>query len=305
MEAEMNFVEFTEKMREEVSKKSGREFELTTVVKNNSAVYVSMITVEKSHIVPTIYLEPFYNKYCSGWRVNQLARDFITMYNEAESQDIVGLEIIDQISKYEVVKKEIYFKLINYENNVGLLKDVPHDKFMNLAKVFYIRVKSTNGLEGSITIKNEMLKSWSISKTELARVAEENTLNSKPVIKKMTEILDRIYDKEELDEIENAEEKMYVMTNAEQHFGAATMCNMSVLKGFADKVGTDLCILPSSLHEVILTPIFYSNVVEMYEKIFTNKVRVCSVNSEAVERTEILSNNVYLYRRETSKIEMY
>ena len=305
MESEMSFVEFTEKMREEVSKQSGREFELNPVVKNNGAVYVGMITVEKSHIVPTIYLEPFYNKYCSGLWITQLARDFITMYNEAESQDIVGLEIIDQISKYEVVKKEIYFKLINYENNVGLLKDVPHDKFMNLAKVFYIRVKSTNGLEGSITIKNEMLKNWSISKTELARVAEENTLNIKPVIKKITEILDRIYDKEELAEIENAEEKLYVMTNAEQHFGAATMCNMIALKEFADKVGADLCILPSSLHEVLLTPIFYNTPVEMYEKIFTNKARVCSVNSEAVERTEILSNNVYVYRRETGKIEMY
>lgn len=125
METKMSFVEFTEKLREEVSKQSGREFELNPVVKNNGAVYVGMITVEKSHIVPTIYLEPFYNKYCSGLWITQLARDFITMYNEAESQDIGGLEIIDQISKYEVVKKEIYFKLINYENNVGLLLMLP------------------------------------------------------------------------------------------------------------------------------------------------------------------------------------
>ena len=59
METKMSFVEFTEKLREEVSKQSGREFELNPVVKNNGAVYVGMITVEKSHIVPTIYLEPF------------------------------------------------------------------------------------------------------------------------------------------------------------------------------------------------------------------------------------------------------
>ena len=264
-----------------------------------------MITVEKSNVVPTIYLEPFYSKYRAGLWITQLARDFITVYTEAELQNIDGLELINQINKYEVVKNEIYFKLINYENNVGLLKDVPYEKFLNLAKFFYIRVRDVHGLEGEITIRNEMLEHWNISKSEVVRVADKNTQNSKPIIKSMTEILGGVFDEDELDTIENMEEKLYVMTNAEQHFGAATMCNVKALKEFADKVEADLCILPSSLHEVILTPIFYNTPVEMYEKIFTNKVRVCNVNSEVVERTEILSNNVYFYRRETGKIEMY
>ena len=67
---------------------------------------------------------------------------------------------------------------------------------------------------------------------------------------------------------------------------------------FAQKLGKDLYILPSSIHEVILLPklpIFEKNEL-------VNMVR--EVNTEGVAADEILSDNVYEYNRNERLITM-
>ena len=72
----------------------------------------------------------------------------------------------------------------------------------------------------------------------------------------------------------------------------------SVLERFANVLGTDLYILPSSVHEVILLP---KN--DTYNKdILAQMVR--EVNMEGVPSDEILSDNVYEYNRKDGLISI-
>ena len=89
---------------------------------------------------------------------------------------------------------------------------------------------------------------------------------------------------------------MYVLSNKTKIFGAAVMLYSEVLKKFAEKKQTDLFILPSSVHEVIIIPktegMEWKKLQEM----------VIEVNATQVEDIEILSDSVYCYSREKDEL---
>ena len=72
------------------------------------------------------------------------------------------------------------------------------------------------------------------------------------------------------------------------------------IKDFADKIGSDLIILPSSIHEVLILADNHTHEYEM----FRDMVR--HVNAEDVPKEDILSDELYLYRRgESSQIILW
>ena len=68
-----------------------------------------------------------------------------------------------------------------------------------------------------------------------------------------------------------------------------------VVKKFADKVGQDIYIIPSSIHEVILIPAMGWDTKEIDEMIR-------EVNRTQLDPVEILSDHVYVYKRETEEL---
>ena len=68
-----------------------------------------------------------------------------------------------------------------------------------------------------------------------------------------------------------------------------------LLKKLADSLATDLYILPSSVHELIITPGDGEN-----ETFLKQLVR--EVNELEVSREEVLSDSVYRYLRKEGKI---
>ena len=70
------------------------------------------------------------------------------------------------------------------------------------------------------------------------------------------------------------------------------------LRDFANYMGHDLYILPSSIHEVILIPAYDH---DSYDEL-TSMVK--EVNSTQLSKEEILSDHVYFYSRETGQISM-
>ena len=75
--------------------------------------------------------------------------------------------------------------------------------------------------------------------------------------------------------------------------------NKKAMEKAAEAIGDDFYILPSSIHETILVPVRgkedgADKLAEM----------VACVNHSEVPDTEILSNHVYRYRRQSRRIEL-
>jgi|UPI0004B2FDD9 mRNA-degrading endonuclease toxin of MazEF toxin-antitoxin module len=89
---------------------------------------------------------------------------------------------------------------------------------------------------------------------------------------------------------------MYVLTNIKKIEGAACMLYPGLIREFADRTGSSLFIIPSSVHELLILP-----VEDMKE---TEEIRsmIREINDTQVQPDEILSYSLYCYDREEGRI---
>ena len=115
------------------------------------------------------------------------------------------------------------------------------------------------------------------------------------------------YDEDALDSlIKAAEERrleneplfptLYVLTNPAGVNGAACMAYPQVIKNFADRMGRDILILPSSIHEVLLV-----TDADHYDHEDMSQM-VNDINLTEVPPEDRLSNQIYRYRRKDDQI---
>ena len=158
-------------------------------------------------------------------------------------------------------------------------------------------------------IHAEHMKIWKVDINTLYGLAEINTPRLLPAeIKTMTEVMKKIageYMESDWGDTffeglldESIPKPLYVMSNCDGMKGAAVILYEGVLKEFAEKIGCDLFILPSSIHEVLLVP--YEESVNAAELEETVKM----INLAEVPKEEVLSDHVYLYSRKTDQVIM-
>jgi len=83
----------------------------------------------------------------------------------------------------------------------------------------------------------------------------------------------------------------YIMTNKYQINGASVLLYHGLLDGLAEKLGTDLYVIPSSIHEFLILPVLPGTCIQDLNAM------IHEVNSTQVEEEEILSDHAYFYSR--------
>jgi len=84
---------------------------------------------------------------------------------------------------------------------------------------------------------------------------------------------------------------LYVLSNTEKYYGASAILYPEVLSFFADLRESDLYILPSSIHEVLLLPKDSRTHAEDLNCI------IQEVNASQVLKEEVLSDHFYYFDR--------
>lgn len=312
MSTSMNFELFKESVIQLIKEKVGSNIDVfaDSVKKNNGVVWTGIILKEKDkNASPTIYIDEFYNEYKRGVSIKKIAEAIYDMFLEnryEESVDLSGFQ------DYDKAKKQIAFKLINFEKNRKLLQEIPHRTFCNLAVVFYYAVNEPPFWgKASILITHAHLKYWKIEEEELYRNAMKNTPVLFPAgIENIENVMFGLLKKEivceELmqdflvqvkREMETEKIPMYVLTNQQKVHGAACMIYPDVIKNFAKEIEKDLYILPSSIHEVILLPFDMNITAESLISMVTE------INHTHVDECEVLTDTVYYYNRAEDKLK--
>lgn len=300
----MEYREFLENVRKEVESRydSNVSVTLNHVMKNNGTELDGITIMEKDkNIAPTIYINSFYDRYREGVSLKAVVSEIIRIYNQNKNSININA---DYFENYENVRKTIVYKLVNYQKNKKLLEDVPYKRVLDLAVVFYCLIEQRKGVSATALIHNEHLRIWNVTEDEIYNDALKNT----PVllagsIVPMSKILSEIAGTAPVDNDEKVCEYtggdiLYVLTNSSRVNGAACILYDNLLKKFANDVHSDLYILPSSVHEVIIVP--KKNAFDKSE--LADMVR--EVNEQGVSQDEILSDNVYEYNRKNGLITM-
>lgn len=289
-----NFIEkLISKLKEELP--SEHIIKCTKITKNNGTESTSIIIKSSTAtIYPSIYIDDFFNDYKNGRPIKDIADDILCFY---QKQSISDFDIY-QFTDFNHVKDKIYFQLINTEKNADLLKDVPNVPYLDFSIIFRVSVNAGPFQEGSFIIHHTHLSMWGVSLHDIYTAAMENTPKLFPwEIKSMANLLTQLAPCLFQEDFSPYDSTMHVLTNTKKINGCSCILYPNVLSDFADKLGCDLYILPSSIHEAILLP---------YEKESPSKLSeiVKDVNASIVRAEDFLSDNVYHYCRKTKQLNI-
>lgn len=255
---------------------------------------------ENTMISPTLYINDMYEKYSKTGDLQATLREAAEAMDEAfREAEVPPLDI-------STAKDNIIFQLVNTMQNEDLLKKLPHRDFQDLSIIYRWVVGVEQQGISSVVINNHVAESLGMGEEELFKAAAENTRRIlPPVVQSMNEVMRDMFvadgmPKELADLMVGEQEPemtMWVISNERKIEGAASMLYEDKLHSLAEKVGTDLYILPSSVHEVIAVS------VEMGEPEELARM-VAEINMDQVDLSERLSNQVYHYDKDLRKITL-
>ncbi len=278
----MNVIEFREEIMAQIKDylpSSFADIDITPFDKtaiNGNIKYG--ITVRIGKISPTIYLDQIaegYDFICPA-AFGQVA-ELIQKYSEIPAIDV------DHFSDFAEVSKNIYLKLCNGSNADRFDRDgIVYRKVMDLLIYVVEGIEIGNGW-GTVTIKENMLDMWGITKDELFNIAGENSREMTDV-KDMVEV---IHEKAPFMYIPTDGPKMIVVNYKKQlNGGAAAILFPEVRESVSRILGTnDMAIIPCSVNETIF-------IVNPHEAYLCNQM-IGEVNVSEVAPDDVLSDHLY------------
>ena len=249
------------------------EVSLREVQKNNGCKRKALTV--KAVCAPCMYLDGYYECYKvegMSYTLDKIMLDFDDAITQGEEyKEIVFLP-------WSEIKDCIIFQLVNYERNSEWLKSVPHKRMLDLAIVFRYLIDSDEREMASTVITDSFSQKLGVTTEELYEVACKNTPNLLPYT------LGDIGDILGLGDV--GANFMWCLTNDKMVNGAACMLYNGVLESIRERFGTNLVIIPSSIHEVLILPV-------EYEKEMNDMVQ--EVNKTVLSAEDILADHIYVY----------
>lgn len=294
----MNYQQFIEEVERRVKEKIKGNETMTvyihTAVKNNGKERKGITVSEKGiHISPTIYLEEYFQQFQEGKPIEEIVEKILQLYEEVKCSHPCEESLLQN---YEELKGKFACKLIHRGKNEKLLNDIPYVPWMDLAIVVFVLLEVSPYGTATVLVRKEHLEIWGLTEAQLFDEAKKNTpillpYQFCPMRKLLQEICPYA-----VDEGEEEEESLYVLSNKLRSFGAASMLYDGILEKVGQKLGENYYILPSSIHEVIVVPESKSPVKQDLEEM------VREINETQVEEEEVLSDRVYYFSRKENRL---
>lgn len=294
----MNYSEFVKVFMDTMKQHLGEEYQMKTeLISKNNGVKLLALTIKhkEKNIAPVVYLEPLYMSYQKGSALETIIK---MVLGQMEKECALSEEAAKKISSLDTASDRIAYRLVSKAENKELLADVPWTEWNDLAIIYYLHLGTSADKQITTIIHNHQARAWNVTADELFEIAKENTPKICPSTMGCLEHLLFGWNEDEGEIVhENTRiPTLYVLSNENGINGAVCMLYDNVLKEFAEKMGSDLLILPSSIHEVLVLKYDEDMNVETY------KDMVRSVNENDVPKEDILSNSVYVYTRHDDTI---
>lgn len=288
----MEYLEFLDSVTDYINEAADDvKVSVHKAVKNNGVrLYGLSFSKDGYNASPTIYMENYYDEYLGGTDVNEIGDRLISLYHENDLAVKLNMSFFDS---FESVKDRLFIKLINRAKNEEYLENAPYEEFLDLAIVPYVRVYEKKIGNGIIMVRNEHLRLWKTDKRTVIETAMKNTHDHDDYkLCHIIDVLKSMGSAEGIPEPDRDSFPMYVASNGRMTNGAAVLTMKDKLKEFAQVIGGDYYIIPSSVHELILL----GNCDGSSSHEIDMMIR--EVNSTQLGPDDVLSDHVYRYRKD-------
>ena len=278
------FKEETAKKLEELAGDGVSVMEHKVVKNNGTALDAISFHTDGCIASPTVYLEPYYSRGLSVEdAAGKIYRDYL------ESMGNIPHEA-DAILDYGAVKGRIVYRLVNYGMNSQMLGHMPHRRYIDLAVTYCVLFPDDGtGMEKTVQVTDSLMGQWGAGCDEIEERARENT--PRLLEWQMDSIEGLLGQSMDMDMPESFHMgvSMYVLTNRKKIGGASCILYPGLLEKIAGKWGTDIVIIPSSIHELILLPAGG----DIHADALAGMIR--EINGSVLAPAEVLSDHAYLY----------
>lgn len=272
-------------------------------LKNNDTTRCGIVFhIPDEVAAPTVYVDDFYDDYLKKKiTISEISEEIVKLLKKIrqKTRQYASLAL-----DFESCRERIIYRLVSGQTNEQILEGMPYLPFLDFAVTFYIVCSSTeHGLE-SIRITNDLLRQWEVGVKELMACAEKNTpvlfpSRIEPLQDVLTNYLEgenRESNAENISDDESADMfGMLLLTNRQGINGASVLLYPGLLKELTERYGTDMYLIPSSIHEFLLLPSSeHMNLSEL-----TDMIR--EINRNHVHPEEILSDHAYFYSKKEAK----
>lgn len=254
-------------------------------------------------IAPIFYLDDYYGDYRNGVDIVDIAARLVysAMKHENKKDDVK----FDVWKTRNFVIANVVPVVVGLHDNQHMLREMVYDIVYDDILVLYRVIALLQGEKiCSYTLRADHLDYIETTKDEIRRHAMQNMdrilgfqVNTmEDVLKSMLAEEPGTFDISDYETVMMKKHPMYIYTNRRQLLGAAVILYPDRFKYLADKLESDLYILPSSIHEVIAVPVTDTESTESLANM------VDEINNMYVNTEDRLTSSVYKYSREFNKI---
>ena len=192
---------------------------------------------------------------------------------------------------------------------MAMLQKVPHRPFFDLEIVYYMGTDEF-GKEGEFLIDDYVAKRLGISENDLFQHAVNNLKHVIPVtLEPIQDVILKSFEMPCIEDITEGEQcllcdlmgsnphnDIWVFSNEHKRYGASAVLSLERLQPLAQYLSSDLYLLPSSVHEMLVAPAECFCIRDL--KTLLSEVTHLEVTSE----NEYLSESIYRYDRSSGTL---
>lgn len=197
---------------------------------------------------------------------------------------------MDKVMCKKCTAENVTMHMVNLEHNREFLADKPHRQFLDLATIYRWRSGCDMGAAGE-PVTLQQMKLLGLTEEELFENAMKN-------VEEDCKLLCFGHGFNGLSDIIVSTSTVCV-TNRDTYWGSGAMMSRKIMNCLAERFDSDVMIMPSSVHELIVC--IYHGESEQTEYM---KAAVRCINNDPglVPPDVWLSDNVYLFCRDTQEV---
>ena len=238
-----DYESFREQLKNSLQKFVGRDAMLgySEFYKNGGYCYEGIcLRGSQADMMPILNIREYYQYFLEHNR--NLDEVMVKVKKELADAEHTEADLLWRVRPFEEIRKNICLGLVHYETNRQRLKDLVHERFLDLAVVFYVAVFKEGKFYASMLITGTLAELWGMDGRALYELALENA-GKQPVVTIR------------LQANEHLPEGMIFLTNRIRCYGAACILYPGVLRSLVGKEKRDLYIIPAGIHGVVLVPV--------------------------------------------------
>lgn len=296
----MTFDEFVTNVKDLVSIRMGEGYEVVTeeILKNNSCLFTGLIireiNDEEYKIAPTLYLESWYSQYKKEGNIDKVVDGLIETYYQCNKY---RFEFNKECIERDKITDKVFYRIVNYENNKLMLEGSPYIPYLDLAITFHCLCSDSEKHINSFRVTNSILRTWNYTIDDMFQFANNNMNRLFPgKLCNMGDMISEMMGVHDSNADIDTEVEFYILTNKQSINGAAALLYTTKIQELSQRYDSDILILPSSIHELLLIPI----IMDVDFDYFRNLVN--EVNQLIVDPEERLSDNIYVFSKEDGNV---